>query len=236
MNISAVILAAGRGKRMNVSMNKQFLRVKEKPILSYTIEAFTRFEEIKEIILVVHKDEVVTMKEEIINLFLNDIKIPIKLVVGGQERYDSVYSGLKAVNKAAECVMIHDGARPLVTYEEIYNSIYCLKTEQACVLGVKAKNTYKLVDNNGYVLKTLERDNLYSILTPQSFHKEVILEAYEKGILMAEGITDDGMMVEKFTKYPVKILEGSYENIKITTPEDIHLMENILDSRGFRKL
>jgi len=228
MYTSVIILAAGQGKRMNAHKNKQFLKVFGKAILLYTLEAFQKVDEIDEIIFVVNKKENNEIKRNIVDPFLEKSGINLKLVVGGKERYDSVYNGLKVLNGQCRYVLVHDGARPLVSKEEIISVLDGLNESKACVLGVKAKNTFKLVNKSGYVENTLSRERLYSILTPQGFHKSVIKEAYDRGIKNAAGITDDGMMVEQYTDYMVKIIEGTYENIKITTPEDLLLMEGFL--------
>lgn len=230
MNVAAIILAAGQGKRMNAGKNKQFLQVLGKPILAYTIEAFVKIGSFCELIIVVHPDDEKDIKRDILDKYFSGTNF--KVCYGGAERYHSVYNGLMELSSDIDKVLIHDGARPLVSTEEIEKSITILETEDASVLGVKAKNTYKLVDQTNYVVDTLPREQLYSILTPQSFIKDVILDAYKKGINQAKGITDDGMMVEVFGTAKVKIVEGSYENIKITTPEDLHAMESIIKQRS----
>jgi len=231
MSTTAIILAAGQGKRMNSDKNKQFLKVKGKPIIVYTIEAFMMHPYIEDILLVVNEDEVKLMKEDIVDNYFVDRHKNIRLVVGGKERYNSVNNALNELNNDCKYVLIHDGARPLVSGKEISDSVEILKTEKASVLGVKAKNTYKLVNEHNYISTTVPRENLYSILTPQSFHKNIIIEAYEKGIDEIKDITDDGMMVEKVLHIPVKLIEGCYENIKITTPEDLVTMEKIIEDK-----
>lgn len=229
MYTTVIILAAGQGKRMNSDRNKQFLEVNNKAIIAYTIEAFVKHLDIDEIILVVNSREIRLMKEEIVNKYFSKSGKVISIIEGGKERYDSVYRGLCALSSTTDYVLIHDGARPLVSSKEISDSVKILEKEKASILGVKAKNTYKLVDVEGYVSQTVPRANLYSILTPQSFHKDVIIEAYEKGMGKVEGITDDGMMVEKTLDIAVKLVEGSYNNIKITTPDDLITMKKLIE-------
>jgi len=231
MSTTAIILAAGQGKRMNSDKNKQFLKVKGKPIIVYTIEAFMIHLYIEDILLVVNEDEVKLMKEDIVDNYFSNRHKNIIVVVGGKERYNSVHNALNELSDDCKYVLIHDGARPLVSDKEISDSVEILKTEKASVLGVKAKNTYKLVDEHNYITTTVARENLYSILTPQSFHKSIIIEAYEKGVDKIKDITDDGMMVEKALHIPVKLIEGCYENIKITTPEDLVTMEKIIEDK-----
>ncbi len=228
---SVIILAAGQGKRMNTDKNKQFMEVEGKPILAYTIEAFLKTNIIDEIIIVINSSEIELITEKVLKKYFKKKYSEFKIIIGGEQRYNSVYNGLKSLDEKSEYVLIHDGARPLVSTYEINKSIEGLVVNGACVLGVKAKNTYKQVDNQLNVINTIPRESLYSILTPQSFHKSIIVAAYNLGINDAIGITDDGMMVEKFGEIPVKIIEGSYENIKITTPEDLILMKKIIETR-----
>ena len=229
MKTTAIILAAGQGKRMKSNRNKQFLEVKGKPIVVYTIDAFLKHPYIEDILLVVNENEVEVMEKEIVTKYFEKRVKKITLVVGGKERYNSVHNALAILDDACDYVLVHDGARPLVSSQEISDSVNILSSEKASVLGVKAKNTYKLINDDHYITSTVPREFLYSILTPQSFRKEIIVEAYEKGIGRFEGITDDGMMVEKALKIPVKLIEGSYNNIKITTPEDLVTMDRIVE-------
>lgn len=230
MNTTAIVLAAGQGKRMNKSKNKQFLEVNSKPIIIYTLEAFLTNNLVDDIILVVNELEVDVM-EELVKKCLGDSYRRIKFVKGGKERYDSVNNALQTLEDKCDYVLIHDGARPLVSQEEINDSINILETEKASVLGVKAKNTYKLLNKDNYIETTVEREYLYSILTPQSFRKEIIVSAYMEGFGVVEGVTDDAMMVEKTLDIPVKLIEGSYQNIKITTPDDLVTMTKIIEDK-----
>ncbi len=229
MSVAAIILAAGQGKRMKAGKNKQFLEVLGKPILAYTIEAFVGTGRFSEYIIVVHPKDEMDIRREILERYFPDIDF--KVCQGGLERYNSVYNGLMVLSSKIDKVLIHDGARPLVSHKEIIDSIDILDLEEASVLGVKTKNTYKLVDDQEYIVETIQRNYLYSILTPQSFKKTTIMEAYKKGIKEAQGITDDSMMVEVFGGSKVKIIEGSYENIKITTPEDLLTMKSIIENK-----
>lgn len=232
----AIILAAGRGKRMDSEKNKQFLEVCNIPIIVYTLNTFISHPLISNIVLVVSKMDVEMMKEQIVINYFKEQQSKIQLVIGGNERYDSVYNALKVLDQNTNNVLIHDGARPLVSGLSITELINSLEFSSASILAVRAKDTFKVVDNDNFVINTLERNSLFSIQTPQAFHMNVILEAYEKGIQTPQGITDDSMMVELFTKYSVKVVEGEYSNIKITTPDDLILMENILLNKNNKKL
>jgi len=229
--ITAIVLAAGQGKRMNSCINKQFLLIYDKPIIVYTIELFINNPLITDILLVVSEDELYIMQDEIINHYFNSCKKEITLVIGGKERYNSVYNALSKIDLSTDYILIHDGARPLLLQENINRLVRELETSEACVLGVKAKDTFKVVDSTNTIITTVNRDELYSIQTPQAFHTSIIVEAYTKGILNPEGITDDSMMVERFTNYPIKLINGEYSNIKITTQDDLLLMEKILMER-----
>ncbi len=232
MYTSSIILAAGRGRRMGASINKQFIEVAHRPILSYTIEQFLNVDQIDELILVIHPLEEELMKNRVLKELDHKRKSIIHMVHGGEERYHSVYNGLGALNPASEYVLIHDGARPLIQEKTIKETVEFLKTGDGCVVGVGAKDTYKLVGEQHIIKKTLCREQLYQVQTPQGFKKHVIIEAYQNGKNKWQGITDDAMMVERFTNYHVSIIEGEYSNIKITTPEDVHFMEMYIQQQS----
>ena len=217
--VTAIILAAGQGKRMNADMNKQYLLLAGYPMLYYTIKAFEN-SNVDEIILVVGKDEIEYCKENIVEQY--NFKKVHHIVVGGKERYHSVYQGLQAV-RVADYVMIHDGARPFVTIDIMERTLEAAKKYGACVAGVPSKDTVKTADKLGFVKDTLERSAVWNIQTPQTFLYEKIYQAYQ--ILFQKGelqeITDDAMIWEKVFKSKIKIVQGSYENIKITTPSDL---------------
>lgn len=234
---SAVVLAAGQGKRMNSKVQKQYLLIKEKPVLYYALRAF-QDSPVEEIILVTGADEVKYCEETFIRKYGLD-KITA-VVPGGRERYHSVCEGLKKVQ--GEYVFIHDGARPFVTGAIIERTFQCVRKEGACVAAVPVKDTVKLADENGYVASTPSRSRLWNIQTPQAFQTDLIRQAYrilleKEETVLAEGIqiTDDAMVVETFTDHPVKLTEGSYQNIKITTPEDLEIAEIFLSQASFAK-
>ena len=223
---AAVVLAAGSGKRMGTSVHKQYLLIKGKPVIYYTLRAF-ELSEVDEIILVTGADEIDYCSREIVEKY-NFQKVRA-VIAGGKERYDSVYEGLKALSDC-DYVLIHDGARPLISSVLINANISCVQEKEACITAVPAKDTIKVVDNKGYVADTLERSKLWQIQTPQSFEYELIMDAYEKMIKdSARGnITDDAMVVEKYTSVRVKLTQSSYKNIKITTPDDIIIAESFI--------
>lgn len=224
MYVSAVIAAGGKGKRMNSVKSKQYLPVKGFPILYYTLTVFETLREIDEIILVVGEQDLDFVRKDII------LKYKFKktrLIEGGLERQDSVYNGLRSCSPQTDIVVIHDGVRPFITHGIILESIEAAKLYKAAGVAVPVKDTIKIVED-GFIKATPDRRKLYAIQTPQTFMYEVILKAHE--IARKEGFygTDDAVLVERLG-YKVKIIDGSYENIKITTPEDIIIAEAFLN-------
>ena len=225
MNCSVIIAAAGQGKRMQSDINKQYIRLKEKPILAHTIEAFEKVEEINEIILVVSKNEIDLCSQLVVKPY--GFKKVKKIIGGGKERQDSIYEGLQVLSKETDVVLIHDGARPFIKEKEIKKSIQVAHQEGACVVGVRVKDTIKLVNKEQCILQTPDRSQLWSVQTPQVFQYKILKRAYEKAKEDHFMGTDDASVVERLG-IPVKIIEGQYSNIKITTPEDLVYGEIIL--------
>ncbi|RDY25112.1 2-C-methyl-D-erythritol 4-phosphate cytidylyltransferase [Romboutsia weinsteinii] len=223
---SALIVAAGSGKRMNAGINKQFIKLKNKEIIAYTIESFCKNENIDEIVVCIKKDEEEFFKEHILDKykFKN-----IRIAYGGKERQDSIYNGLKEVNKNCDIILVHDGARPFVDNRIINESIESAKEKKAVVVGVPVKDTIKIV-NEDIVESTPERSTLWAAQTPQAFKYKLLVEAYEEAYKNNYYGTDDSMLVENMGQ-KVTMIMGSYENIKITSPEDINFGEQILNTR-----
>lgn len=221
---SAIIPAAGQGRRMNAPINKQYLTLKGKPILAYTLDAFEKCPLIKEIILVINKDEFKICQQKVLKPYHYT---KVQLVEGGSTRQQSVYAGLKAVNPKADLVMIHDGARPIIQESVIIQSIYETMEHKATVVGVPAKNTIKVINSGGFVEYTPNRDYLVEIQTPQTFEHRLLREAHENAIQEGVEGNDDAFLVERLS-HPVKIVTGHYSNIKITTPEDLIIAESII--------
>lgn len=217
----AIVLAAGQGKRMQSKVQKQFLLIKDKPVLYYTLNAFEHSPVISEIILVTGKDEIEYCQQEIVEKY-GFTKV-CKIVAGGKERYHSVHEGIQAIDEA-DYVFIHDGARPFVTNEIIERAYATVKEDNACVVAMPVKDTIKIADENGFAVQTPDRKRVWQMQTPQTFEYHLIKNAYEKLMIEEpEGITDDAMVVETMTDHRVKLVEGSYQNIKITTPEDLDI-------------
>lgn len=221
----AIIMAAGKGSRMKVNKNKQFILIKDKPILAYTIEKFEKSSLIDEIVLVASEDEVDYCKREIVYKY-NFTKVT-KVVSGGSERQKSVMKGLKAV-KNADIVLIHDGARPFVSSRIIEDGIRYAKIYGGAACGVEPKDTIKVKDRNGFSEKTLNRNELFCVQTPQCFKYDLIFDAHIKAEKDGILATDDTAVFE-MAKNKVYLYEGSYNNLKITTPDDLYAAENLID-------
>lgn len=220
-----IIVAAGRGKRMGTSINKQFLTINNKPILYYSLNTFSNCDLIDGIILVCAEDEIEYCKKEVVEKYKID-KV-LKIVVGGEERQDSVYNGLKAI-KDCETVLIHDGARPFVTEKIIEDGIKYAKTYGACACGVIPKDTVKIKDKEGFSYDTPDRNNLFIVQTPQIFKYDLIFKCHQKLSLTDKKVTDDTMVSEYYGN-KVYLYNGSYDNIKITTSEDLYIAEKIVE-------
>lgn len=229
----AIVLAAGQGKRMKTTVKKQFLDINGKPVLYYALQCFQQSPLIDEIVLVTSEDCVEYCQQKIVERFgLDKVTAVVK---GGRERYDSVYAGLLACENA-DYVFIHDGARPFVDEGILQRTLMSAKNYGNGVAGMPSKDTVKIADEENTVLQTPDRRRVWSVQTPQVFAYELILKAHKK-IRQADmsQITDDAMVVEWLGETPVKMVEGSYENIKITTPEDMEVAEVFLRRRYFRK-
>lgn len=228
---AAVILAAGSGKRMGSNTKKQYMLIAEKPVIYYSLKTFQE-SFVDEIVLVVSPGDADYCKKEIVDKHGFD-KVR-HIVEGGRERYHSVAIGLDSI-PSCDFVFIHDGARPVVTQDILERAYICVKKYGACVVGMPVKDTIKIADTEGNIASTPDRKLVWMIQTPQVFSLSLIREAYhtllqkEQELLKAGiSITDDAMVVETLTGHLVKLVEGSYENIKITTPEDIPIAENFL--------
>ena len=226
---SVIIVAAGSGKRMNMGINKQFIKLNKKEIIAHTIEAFYKNKNIDEIIVCIKKEEEELFKKEIIdkNKFKN-----IKIAYGGKERQDSIYNGLRKLSNKCNIVLIHDGARPFVDDRIINESISTAMEKKAVVVGTPVKDTIKIV-NDGNIEGTPSRATLWSAQTPQTFEYDLIIRAYDEAYKNNYYGTDDSMLVENIGQ-KVTMIMGSYDNIKITSPEDIGIGEQILNSKKNR--
>lgn len=220
---TAIVLAAGKGSRMQSAVPKQYLELCGKPVLYYSLAAFEE-SFIDEIILVAGKDDISYCKEQIVERY--GFQKVTKIIVGGAERYLSVYQGLLAAEEA-DYIYIHDGARPFVDAAILSDAKACVEQYRACVAGMPVKDTIKIVDAEDFAKETPERKYVWQVQTPQVFSYALVREAYD--MLMedqdAYSVTDDAMVVETMLNYPVKLFQASYKNIKITTPEDLQIAE-----------
>lgn len=226
--VTAIIPAAGQGKRMAAGQNKQYLDLDSQPIIIHTLRIFQNHPMINQIILVVGEDEIEFCKKEIKDKYKID-KI-YDIISGGSERQYSVRNGLNILDKDTNIVIIHDGARPLITEEILTETIFKATEAGAVTVAVPVKDTIKVVDGKGFVVATPDRNTLWQIQTPQGFRKDIILSAHEFAENEDYLGTDDASLVERIGR-SVKVVYGSYENIKITTPEDLMLANEILKKR-----
>lgn len=237
---TAVLLAAGSGSRMKSDVAKQYMLLRGKPLIWYALHTIEESAVIDDCILVIGAGDVSYVQEEIVEHYRFH-KVDT-IVAGGKERYDSVYQALKVIESGDMriqnrdgYVFIHDGARPFLTEEILRRDYEAVKTFRACVTGMPAKDTIKIAGQDGCAVQTPDRNFVWQIQTPQVFETALIIEAYqrlmnEKSRWLAEEIriTDDAMVVERFMNLSVKLVQGSYRNIKITTPEDLLIAEAFL--------
>jgi 2-C-methyl-D-erythritol 4-phosphate cytidylyltransferase len=245
---TAILLAGGIGKRMGGKVAKQYLEINEKPVLWYSLMAIEKSEIIDECVLVIRPDDADFVRDELLaKYFFTKVT---RIADAGRERWESVWSGLvslKNINWMAigadkqeellgdpdfskdlptDYIFIHDGARPFLTEEILRANYDAVLKYDACVTAVKSKDTVKIVNENGEVVETPERKNVWNIQTPQTFKAETIFESYRQAVYdEREDLTDDAMTVELSGLAKVHVAEGSYQNFKITTPEDLTIAE-----------
>ncbi|MGN0435759.1 MAG: 2-C-methyl-D-erythritol 4-phosphate cytidylyltransferase [Wujia sp.] len=231
--LTAIILAGGRGSRMNSDVAKQYIKIANREILYYSMNTFQKCELVDSIVLVTRDTDIDFCKTEIVERYGFDKVVAI--CRGGQERYNSVCNGINCLGEDYRgLVMIHDGARPFVTERMIADSVAAASKYGACTVGMPVKDTIKLVNEEGFGIETPDRNKLYMIQTPQTFKYEIIREAYDRfrqdeNKEEHHNITDDTMLVEQYVGVASKLVKGSYNNIKITTSEDIEIAEKILE-------
>ena len=264
---AAIILAGGKGSRMQSEIPKQYMKINGRPVIYYALEAFSE-SSVDKIVLVTGNACIDGMDEKTycIERIIKPYKFEKVIIVteGGKERYNSVYNGLEALKKQGKVpdyVLIHDGARACITTDLIEKCICEAEKYKACVAAVPVKDTIKISDENGYAVNTPDRNTLWQIQTPQTFSYELIYQAYRVLITSEENtaepeqtlpydsllnkqkvkklqenrgqvhVTDDAMVVELLTDIPVKLVRGSYQNIKITTPEDLKIAEALCEKK-----
>ncbi len=227
--VVCIMLAGGKGKRMGGKVSKQFLLLENKPVLYYSLKAFESY--VDEIILVAAAGEEEFCRKEIIEKF--EISKVSKIVAGGAERYLSVYEGLKAVSESEDTyVLVHDGARPFISGETISRVIESVKENKACIAAVPSKDTIKIGNDSNEVIDTPNRNNVWVVQTPQAFEYNSIMRAYIDAVASGrKDITDDSMVMESFGEEKVHFVMGQYDNIKLTTPEDMVMGMAILRAK-----
>ncbi len=228
MKATAIIPAGGYGKRINAGIHKQLIEIAGKPILIHTLEKFQNCDCIDAIIIAT-APEIMLEVENLVKKF-NITKV-VEITIGGNERQDSVYNALQMmVYHHTEIVVVHDAVRPFISCEKICDVVSACKETGAAILAVKPKETVKLGNKDSFVEKTLDRDSLWIVQTPQAFYYSILQQAYKKAYTDSFYGTDDASLVERLG-IKVKIVEGLYENIKITTPEDVEFARMILERK-----
>jgi 2-C-methyl-D-erythritol 4-phosphate cytidylyltransferase len=226
MKTAVIIVAAGSGKRMKSAVAKQFMELKGRMILGYTVEAFAKSVNTDEIIIVTGSDDVDFVKSQIADVYGGGKVVAV--VAGGSERQYSVQNGIECVSNDTDIIMVHDGVRPFVEDEHIKKLVETAEEFGGCVLGVPVKDTIKVCDENGVIVDTPKRSCLWAAQTPQCFKADILKKAYKNAFESGFLGTDDSMLVERIG-IKIKMVEGSYDNIKFTTPEDIFVGERILE-------
>ncbi|MBO5154961.1 MAG: 2-C-methyl-D-erythritol 4-phosphate cytidylyltransferase [Eubacterium sp.] len=221
----AVVLAAGSGSRMNTKTAKQYLLLNGKPLIYYALRQF-QDSEVEKIVLVVAQGQEDYCRKEIVERY-GFTKV-CAVVPGGSERYLSVHAGLKALD-GIDYVLIHDGARPCVDQDILKRTMEEVARWQACVVGMPVKDTIKIVDEQQMAQKTPDRRMLWQVQTPQAFSYDLIRGAYDKVVASGEQtVTDDAQVLELALGRTSRLIEGSYRNIKVTTPEDLDVAQIFL--------
>ena len=229
MKIVAIIPAGGAGRRLGSSMAKQYLLLDGVPVLARTLKIFQQAKVIDEIVLVVPEDDLIFSRKQLVDKY--DLTKVRAIVAGGKERQDSVRNGLSAIVDKCDVVIIHDGVRPLLTEEMISKVVAAAKSDGASSIGVKVKDTVKQTTDYNIVAATLPRNNLWLTQTPQAFAFDVLQKAYAAAVNDKFYGTDDASLVERIG-VKVKMIAGSYENIKITTPDDLIIAEAFIKNKA----
>jgi 2-C-methyl-D-erythritol 4-phosphate cytidylyltransferase len=224
--ISVLIPAAGEGRRMGSSIKKPYLLLGDKPILSHTIERFEHNSAIDEIFVIADESDFTTCQKSVLSPF--QYRKVCELIPGGETRQHSVFNGLRALSDDVDFVVVHDGVRPFINDEIIFGCLAAAADCGAAVSAVPVKETIKVAKEDLFIDHTPERDRLWRVQTPQVFRKSLIVEAHKKAIQDRITAPDDAALVEKLGS-PVKLVMGSYKNVKLTTPEDLRIAETLLN-------
>ncbi len=225
MKVTAIIPAAGKGKRMFHSVPKHFICLEDKPVLAYTIEVFDRCPDINQILVVSRTGEENYCLTEVVEKY--GFKKVFKIAIGGDRRQDSVYSGIKELDEDTDIVVVHDGVRPFVSQKTLSESIKMAMYADGVVTAIPVKDTIKIVGDDRIIRSTPDRSSMWFAQTPQVFKRRILEEAYLRAYNDKFTGTDEASLVERIG-YKVSILESTADNIKITTKEDLLFAEVIL--------
>ena len=223
--VSAGVPAGGRGMRMGSNIPKQFLTLGDVPLLVHALQIFEFSSIISEIILVVPEDDCAYCRENIVRYY--GLKKTYRIIGGGRRRQDSVLNGVQATNPNSDIVVVHDAVRPFVTERMIADSVEAARKHGAAIVAIPLRDTLKRASPDGLIEGTLNREELWLAQTPQAFRRDILLRAHE--LSEADGVdaTDDAFLVERMG-LPVGIVQGSFDNIKVTRPEDLQMGQAIL--------
>ncbi|HOB11917.1 MAG TPA: 2-C-methyl-D-erythritol 4-phosphate cytidylyltransferase [Syntrophomonadaceae bacterium] len=231
-NLRVVIAAAGAGSRMGSRINKQYLLLNQRPVLAYSLDIFEQFDAVDEIVIVARSSEIGYCEQEIVNKY-NYRKVS-RVVAGGPERQDSVWAGLSHLSDQTAYVAVHDGARPLLSLDLLQALYQEARRWGAAIPGVIARDTLKMIDRDSFVGQTLDRNIVVAVQTPQIFQFHELKRAYQEAFYDNFRATDDASLFERYIGR-VKVVAGQYDNLKITTPEDIIIAESLLKARRHSK-
>lgn len=221
-----IVVAAGKGSRMGTVESKQYLKLQDKPIIIHTLEVFERSAVAEEIVIVTGAEDVERCREWVRQYGLHKVQA---VVVGGHDRQESVYRGLEHIQ--SDWVMVHDGVRPFITEQHMEQCLEAAQRDGASVLAVPVKDTIKQVDQQFHITGTPDRSTLWAIQTPQTFRSTDLRNAHRQAEEQQFRGTDDAMLVERLG-IPVTVVEGSYSNIKLTTPDDLDYAAYLLTHKG----
>ena len=231
---TCILLAAGKGQRLGGPVPKQYQLLSGKPLMAWSLTTFVKSPAVTDIVLVIPEGDGDYVRESILTKIPGAAEKVRALVPGGAERYLSVGNGLSSITWPCDYVFVHDGARPMIQEETIERLLADAKTYGSAIAGVRSKDTVRITDEDGCGISTPDRRNVWIVQTPQVFRKDLLDRAYEKlreEPERAKSITDDGMVVETFAGVSVHMCEASYDNLKVTTPDDLAAAQVLLSHR-----
>lgn len=217
-DVSVILLAGGIGTRMESETPKQYLLLNDRPVITYSLELFLSLPEVKEVVVVCHPDYRKNFSPD---------HPRIKFALPGERRQDSVFHGLQVIDRESSLVMIHDSSRPMVSEKIVHRVIEAAREHGAAAAGMPVKFTVKQMDGHNFVTSTPDRSQLWEVQTPQAMMPELLVQGFEKANSLHLTVTDDVSLIE-LIGHPVKLVEGNYSNLKITTPEDLPVAETLL--------